>query len=283
MSDFCPIQTENARHFRQLHQAGNPFILANAWDIGSARMLAALGASAIATTSAGHAYTLGRADSEVTRDETMSHAAQLVTATVLPVSGDCENGYGHSPEEVAITIRMAIAAGLSGCSIEDTMLPATTPYSFDDAITRIKAAITAARTAALDFVITARADGLMLGQYDVAEASRRLHAFAAAGADVVYAPMLPNLEVLEQICSTVSAPVNALVAGDFCNYTLTDFARVGVARVSLGSSLARTTHTVINNSATQMFSHGDFASLLDAANGDEIDDMLKKGSVIKPN
>ena len=257
------LQTEHARFFRQLHQAGNPFILANVWDIGSAKTLAQMGAVALATTSAGHAHTLGKKDmGEISREETMTHAAALIAATGLPLSGDCENGYGHSPEDTAETVRQAIAAGMAGCSIEDTMLPQDSPYPLADAVARIKSAIVAARQHADEFVLTARADGMMLGHYDLAEAIRRLQAFEQAGADVLYAPMPPDMESLAIICDSVSAPVNALISGQFCRYTITDFARIGISRLSLGSSLARTTHVAVNNAARAMFKDGDFSSLL---------------------
>ncbi len=150
--------------FRALHQPGNPFILANAWDVGSARMLAALGAPAIATSSAAHAFTLGRPDmGHVSRDEALSHACAIAAAVNVPVSGDFENGFGEAPETCAETVRLAAEAGIAGISIEDTALPSATPCAFDLAVERIRAA--AARALPGDFVLVARADGLMNGQY----------------------------------------------------------------------------------------------------------------------
>lgn len=276
-------QTAHAQHFRHLHQAGNPFILANVWDIGSARMLAAAGAVALATTSSGHAFTVGLPDmGHVPREQALAHAAQLVQATKLPVSADCENGYGDTAEQVAETVRRAIAAGLAGCSIEDTMLPDDKPYPFAEAVVRIQAAVVAARQAAADFVLTARADGVMLGHYHADEALRRLLAFEAAGADVLYAPMLPDMAALEKICNAVSAPVNVLVAGDFCRYTVADFASIGVARLSLGGSLARLTQAAVQQAAAAMLDGGTFLSLAKAANGDEIEAMLIQGAADAP-
>ena len=274
-------QTEHARFFRQLHQAGNPFILANAWDIGSARLLAASGASALATTSAGFAFTLGQSDGGViSAAASLEHAADLVGATDLPISADLENGYGDSPQDVADTVRRAIDIGLAGCSIEDIQLPTTKPYSLTVAVARIEAAIAVARKTAADFVLTARADGLMVGRYNLAETICRLRAYESAGADVLYAPMPPDMDSLARICDSVSAPINALVAGDFCRYTIGDFAAIGIARISLGSSLARITHAAIQHSAQAMFADGDFSSLLAAADGDDIDAMLKKGAKV---
>ncbi len=247
--------------FRQLHIPGKPFILANAWDIGSAKMLAALGAQALATTSAGHAFTLGVKDmGDISRSQSLAHSAELVGATSLPVSGDLENGYGHSPQEVATTIILAAEAGLAGGCIEDTVLPSKTPYEFAAAVERIEAAVEARQSLNLDFVLAARADGIMNGQYDTTEAIRRLRAFEKAGADVLYAPLPPSMEDLAQICRSVEAPVNALAAGKFANYKVADFANIGVARISLGSALSRVTHTAILNSANQMFETDDFSS-----------------------
>ncbi len=237
-------------------------MLVNIWDAGSAKTAAAAGAVALATTSAGHAWTLGKPDTgHISREEAAAHATQMAAATDLPVSGDCENGYGHSPKEVAATVRRCIAAGLAGCSIEDTMLPDAAPYPFSDAVLRIESAVAAARNAAADFVLTARADGIMHGRYDLAEAIRRLRAFEAAGADVLYAPEPPDMDALARICDSVAAPVNALAAGKFCRFSLADFARAGIARVSLGSALARTAQNAAENSVREILHTGDFISL----------------------
>lgn len=149
--------------FRALHRPGNPFILANAWDIGSAKMLAALGAEAIATSSAAHAFTLGRPDGQISRDEALTHAQDLVAAVSVPMSGDFENGFGESPETVAETVRLAAEVGLAGISIEDTDLPGAKPYAFDLAVEHIRAAAAAARALPGDFVLVARTDGIMNG------------------------------------------------------------------------------------------------------------------------
>ena len=179
---------------RALHRPGDPFILANAWDDGSARLLAALGAEAIGTTSAGFAFTLGLPDGAyITRDQALAHAERLVAATPLPVSADLENGYAEAPDEVAETIRLAGEAGLGGASIEDIDLPGPGAYWFHLAVERVQAAAAAARALRRDFVLVARADGLMTGAYDLDEAVRRIEAFAEVGADCVYAPLLPDL------------------------------------------------------------------------------------------
>jgi 2-methylisocitrate lyase-like PEP mutase family enzyme len=265
--------------FRALHRPGSPFILANAWDAGSARLLAALGAEAIATSSAAHAFTLGRPDmGHVSRDEALAHAVDLVAATSLPVSGDYENGFGEAPETCAETVRLAAEAGLAGISIEDTALPAQNPYDFAFAVERIRAAAAAARTLPRDFVLVARADGVMNGQYDMAEGLRRIRAFDEAGADCLYLPMPPSVDALRDVCAATRKPVNGLAAGSFTKLSRADFAALGVARISLGSSLARITHKAIVDAANAMFGSGDFTPLSKGIAGSRIDELLLKGA-----
>ena len=263
--------------FRALHVPGDPFILANAWDIGSARMLAAMGARALATSSAAHAFTLGKPDMAVTRDEALAHAADLVAATGLPVQGDFENGWADDPEGVAETVRLAAEAGLAGLCIEDVMPPDGAAYDRDLAVERIRAAA-AARALPRDLVLCARADGVMTGAYDLEEGIARLRGFEAAGADVLYLPLPPGMDALGRIVRSVSAPVNALAAGPFTKHSLAEFAALGVARVSLGSALARATHRVIADAGRAMFGEGDFTSLSHSIGGAEVDAMLRRGA-----
>lgn len=262
--------------FRDLHMPGQPFILANAWDIGSAKVLKSLGAQAIATSSAAHAFTLGRPDGlGVSRDEALAHAQDLVAATGLPVQGDFENGWGDDPDTCAQTVRLAGEAGLAGICIEDIRLPTPDAYTRDFAIERIRAAAAAARALPHDFVLTARADGIMTGAYDIDEAIARLQGFEAAGADCLYAPLPKSTADVARICGSVSAPVNVLVAGPvYTGETLADFAKMGMARLSLGSALARATHRVLHDAATQMFTQGGFALLGQSISGDTIDALL---------
>ncbi len=269
----------NTISFREMHQPGKPFILANAWDLGSAKVLAALGAKALATTSAGHAFTLGLKDmGEITRKQSLEHAAAMVNCTSLPVSGDFENGYGHSPEQVAQAVKLAHEAGLAGCCIEDIELPSEHPYDFSHSVVRIEAAANAAKQCIAqtgrDFVLTARADGIMHGQYDTDEAIRRLRAYQGAGADVLYAPMPPSMDELARICREVSGPVNALAAGPFAKFAVAEFANAGVARISLGSALARLTHATLVNSARRFLGEGDFSSFCEGMDGAEIEAMF---------
>ncbi len=261
--------------FRALHQPGNPFILANAWDIGSAKMLAALGAQAIGTSSAAHAFTLGRTDGgTISRDEALAHAQDLVAATPLPVSGDFENGFGDDPDTVAQTVRLSAQAGLAGISVEDTSFAGEDPYGFDLAVERIKAAVAAARALPRDFVLVARADGILTGKYTIAEALPRLIAFAAAGADCIYAPMPASADDLRKICSITKVPVNALAAGPYVKTSKAEFADLGVARISLGSALARATHRTVYDAAAAMFGTGDFSALGHGISGARIDEMM---------
>jgi 2-methylisocitrate lyase-like PEP mutase family enzyme len=270
-----------ARHqaFHDLHQRGC-FVIPNPWDAGSARMMAALGAQALATSSAAHAFTLGRPDlGGVSRDEALAHAEAMVAATPLPVSGDFENGFGDDPEVVAETIRLAAEAGLSGCSIEDTQMVAGNPaYEFELAVARMRAAVSSARALGRPFVLCARADGVMNGSYDLAEGIRRLQAFEAAGADLLYLPVPPGRVELAQVLAAVKTPVNALAAGPLRSLSVAELAAMGVRRISLGSQVARVTHAAIRECMTAMLGPGSFAPLMAAASGDEIDGLLQRGA-----
>ena len=249
--------------------------MANAWDVGSARMLAAMGAKAIATSSAAHAFTLGKPDmGHISRTDALLHAKDLVAATPLPVSGDLENGYGDTAQDVAETILKAAEAGLAGACIEDTCLPSSKAYSFAQAVERIEAAVEIAKNLKQDFVLTARADGVMLGSYSLTEAIRRLKAFERVGADCLYAPAPGSLEAQAEICRSVEAPVNALAAGALTKHTVADFASIGVARISLGSALARATHRTILDAGKAMFGSGDFSPLQHSVSADVVDPLL---------
>jgi 2-methylisocitrate lyase-like PEP mutase family enzyme len=250
--------------------------------MGSARLLAALGAEAIGTTSAGFAFTRGLPDgARITRDEALAHAQDLVAATPLPVSADLENGYAADPEGVAETVRLAEEAGLAGLSIEDTDLPGAGAYPFDLAVERIRAAASAARALRRDMVLVARADGVMLGSYDLAEGIRRLQAFEAAGADCLYLPVPKDMDEVRLICRSVSRPVNALASGSFAAVTRAEFAQAGVGRISLGGALARVGQRAVVEAARAIFAQGSFAGLATAAaEGGEagINALLAKGA-----
>lgn len=261
--------------FRDLHKPGDPFILANAWDAGSAKMLAALGAPAIATSSAAHAFTLGRPDGgHVTREEALTHAQDLVSAVDVPVSGDFENGFGHDPDFVAETVRLSAEVGLAGISIEDAAFPGDDAYPFEDAVERIRAAASAARSLPEDFVLVARADGVMNGHYDIDEALRRIRAFDEAGADCLYVPLPKTMDDLKLVIAATEKPVNVLVAGPYAAHSRELYAAMGAARLSLGSALARVTHKAIHDAGTAMFNEGSFSHLTNAMSGNAVDKLL---------
>ena len=266
-----------SKPFRDLHARGNPFILANAWDIGTARLFASLGAQALATSSGAHAFTLGRSDlGTVTRDEALAHAQDIVSATSLPVSGDFENGFGDAPDVLEETVKLSAEIGLAGISIEDISFPDTQPYGFDHAVERIQAASAMARALPDDFVLVARADGFMHGLYDLDEAIRRIQAFETAGADCVYVPYLKDLATVEKVCRSVSVPVNVGIS-TVENLNLKDFAQAGAARISLGMAMATATHTILHNLSTSMFADGDFAGLGTNLSYETIDECMTRG------
>lgn len=271
--------SDRHQHFHELHQSGC-FVIPNPWDAGSARLMAGMGAVALATTSAGHAFSLGRADGgSVSRDEALVHAEAIVAATPLPVSGDFENGFADDPDGVALTVRMAAEAGLSGCSIEDTdMAPGNPAYDFDLAVERIRAASASARALGRPFVLCARADGVMNGTYGLAEGIRRLQSFEKAGADLLYLPIPPGLDELRQVVAAVKMPVNALAAGMVGQSSFADLAGMGVRRISLGSRIARATHKVIHDAMAEIVGGGDFSKLPAVASGSEIDALLARGA-----
>ncbi|MEM6489005.1 MAG: isocitrate lyase/phosphoenolpyruvate mutase family protein [Pseudomonadota bacterium] len=247
--------------FRALHRPGEPFVLANAWDMGSARVLAGLGARAIGTTSSGHAFTLGRTDGTVTRDQALAHAQSLVEAVTLPVSADLENGYGEAPETVAETVRLAAEVGLAGLSIEDTTAPGGPALDRDLAVERVRAGIAAARALPRDLVFVARADGVLSGAYDLVEALARIRLYVEAGADCVYVPTPGKGEALAEVVRAAgSTPVNALAVGPLAQLGYNGLATLGVARISLGSVLARMTQRVLVDAGMEILSEGRFTS-----------------------
>ncbi len=263
--------------FAALHASGC-FVMPNPWDLGSARMMAAMGAVALATSSAAHAFTLGRPDmGGVSRDEALAHAQDIVGATNLPVSGDFENGFGDAPEDVAETVRLAAEVGLSGCGIEDMAFgDSVSAYDFDLALEKIRAGVAAARGLGRPFVLTARADGVMNGVYDLEEGIRRLQAFDAAGADCLYLPAPPGQAELVQILAAVKGPVNVLAVGPLQDLSVSSLAGMGVRRISLGSQVARLTHAAIRDGMMGLMA-GTLSPFKASASGDEIDALLEEG------
>ena len=228
---------ERAERFLALHRPGVPLLLPNPWDAGSAKLLASLGFEALATTSSGHAATLGRLDGGVTRDEALAHAAEIVAATPLPVSADLENGFGATPAEVAETVRLARETGLAGCSVEDSSGSAAAPiYDRGLAVERVAAAVEAAHAGPVRLVLTARAENHLHGVDDLADTIARLQAYQEAGADVLYAPGPTSIDDIRAIVASVDRPVNVLMRPS--GPSVPELAAAGVARVSVGGAFA---------------------------------------------
>lgn len=253
---------EKVAAFRQLHQSGAPFIIPNPWDIGSARILEGLGFRALATTSSGFALTLGRHDYGVTREEAISHGDAIARAVEIPVSADLENGFGLKPEEAAETIRLAAKTALCGGSIEDSTGDNNKPVIEDDtlAIERVVAAAQSIKESGRDFVLTARAEAFLHGLGKTEAVIKRLQGYADAGADVLFAPGLPDMETARAICSSVSKPVNVLIFGKLAQYSVEDFAEAGAARLSIGGGLAWSAYGTLA-STKSMLSDGKFDAL----------------------
>jgi 2-methylisocitrate lyase-like PEP mutase family enzyme len=232
-----------------------------------------LGTKALATTSSRHGFTLGLSDGgQIAREVALQHAADICAAVDVPVNGDFENGFGENPETVAETVRLAAEAGLAGVSIEDAAVPTIDSYPFDLALRRIEVAVAAARSAGI--VLTARADGWLLRNYDQAEALRRCEAFAEAGADVLYAPLV-DTETTRDLAA-IGVPINILAAGDIRDLTTEQMGALGAARISIGGGLARVTQQVIVDATRAMLTQGYFTILKRAANAAEIDVLLNR-------
>jgi 2-methylisocitrate lyase-like PEP mutase family enzyme len=255
-------QREQAERFRALHLGPGAFVIPNPWDAGSARLLAGLGFPALATSSSASAALLGRRDGQITRDEALAQARAIVTATDLPVSADLEKGFGDAPAVVAETIGLAAAAGLVGASIEDaTGDPAQPLFDLDFAAERVAAAAQAARALPFPFTLTARTENFLRGHPDLADTIRRLQAFEQAGADVLFAPGLPDLESVRAVCAAVSRPVNFMVGIRGQSFTLAELEAAGVRRVSLATSLYRAAMTGLLDAAKEVRDKGTFGYL----------------------
>ncbi|SCK19162.1 oxaloacetate decarboxylase [Vogesella sp. LIG4] len=273
-------QTRKALAFQALHQQDKPFIIPNPWDAGTARMLAALGFAALATTSAGLAFSLGRRDAEgaLSRDETLANAKSIVEASELPVAADLENGFGDAPEVVADTIRLAADIGLVGGSIEDASGNAARPiYDFNHSVERIAAAAEMARRLPFPFMLAARAENFLHGKPDLDDTIRRLQAYEAAGADVLFAPGLPDADAIRAVCSAVSKPVNVVMGLKGKHYSVTQLAELGVRRISLGSSLSRAALSGFMRAAQELVDSGTFSFANDILTFAEVNAMMQPG------
>lgn len=258
-------QLQKAERFRELHAQPGAFVIPNPWDAGSARILAALEFEALATTSAGLAFTLGRRDGSATRAETLANARAIVDATDLPVAADLENGFGDSPQDAAETIRLAGEnAGLVGGSIEDASRDPRKPiYDFQHAVDRIAAAVEAARALPFPFTLVGRAENFLHGRKDLEDTIRRLQAYEAAGVDAVFAPGITSREDIRTVCASVKKPVNVLVPGS-PPYSVAELAALGVKRISLGSALSRAALGGLMRAAREIQQKGTFGFLADA-------------------
>ncbi|MFY9609340.1 MAG: isocitrate lyase/phosphoenolpyruvate mutase family protein [Blastocatellia bacterium] len=252
-------QGEKGSVFRALHQRASAFIIPNPWDIGTARLLAHLGFEALATTSAGFAFSIGQRDNTVGRDKMMEHVREIVSATDLPVSADLENGFGDDPETVAETIRLAASAGLVGGSIEDSTTRRDDPiYGLQHAAERVRAAAEAARSLRFRFTLTARAENYLFGRRDLNDTINRLQAYREAGADVLYAPGLATKEDIAAVVSSLDRPLNVLMGLEGVRLTLAELSEIGVKRVSLGSVLSRVALGAFLRAAREMRDLGTF-------------------------
>jgi 2-methylisocitrate lyase-like PEP mutase family enzyme len=268
---------EKGQAFRALHVRSGAFLIPNPWDPGTARLLAALGFEALATTSAGYALSIGKLDGAVGREAMIAHVAAIAAATELPVNADLENGFGDAPEFAAETIRMAAAAGAVGGSIEDsTGRPEDPIYATDFAAERVRAAVEAARALPFPFTLTARAENYITGRPDLGDTIRRLQAYQEAGADVLYAPGLMRKEDIADVLSSVDRPVNVLAGMKGFSLTHAELSQMGVKRISVGGSLTRSALGGFLKAAREMQEQGTFTFADEAASYAELSGLLKR-------
>ncbi|WP_237154507.1 isocitrate lyase/PEP mutase family protein [Oryzibacter oryziterrae] len=273
---MASVETKR-RAFRQLHTEPGLFVIPNPWDLGSARILEAEGFLALATTSAGMAFSMGQAEGSVSFDAALAHCRLLAEAVDIPVSADLEKGIGDSPADAGTSIRMAIEAALAGASLEDhTGDPKDPIYPFDHAVERIRAAAEVRDRSAPDFVLTARCENFLWGQVDLDEVIARLQAFEQAGADVLFAPGLKTLEQVQQVAKSLQRPINVIAGLSGSSFSLPDLAAAGVKRVSLGSSLARLAYGSLIEAAKEITGEGRFAFVDRAASFSEIEARMHR-------
>jgi 2-methylisocitrate lyase-like PEP mutase family enzyme len=269
-------QADKARTFRALHESGEGFIIPNPWDAGTAHLLARMGFKALATTSAGLAFSLGRPDNAISRDDVLAHLRSLSTID-LPVSADLENGFGDDPKEVAQTIRLAAEAGIVGGSIEDATNRADDPiYGRELAVERIRAAVEAARAQPFPFTLTARAENHLHGRNDLADTIARLQAYQEAGADVLYAPGLVTREDISTVLREIDRPLNVLMGLGAVTLDAKTLFGLGVRRISVGGSLARAAMGAFLRAANEMREHGTFTYASTAVSHREINAMFAR-------
>jgi 2-methylisocitrate lyase-like PEP mutase family enzyme len=270
-----PTQAEKATTFRALHQRDRAFIIPNPWDVGSARLLQSLGFEALAMTSAGFAFSIGKPDGAVGREAMLAHAAALVAATDLPVSADLENGYGDDPAHAAETVRLAAGVGLAGCSIEDVAAGhQQAPYELSRAAERIRAAAAVAHELPIPFMLTARAENYIVGRPDLRDTIARLQAYQEAGADVLFAPGLASKQDIRTVVRSVDRPVNVIMGLQGVHLSLAELSEIGVKRVSVGSSLARAALGAFLRAARELQAHGTFTFAEDAVKYSDMNSLF---------
>ena len=269
-ASFAP---DRCRRFRQLHQSGC-FVIPNPWDLGSARLLARFGFPALATTSSGFAWSLGRRDNHVSLDEALAHLRSIARSVDLPVNGDFEGGFAVEPEQVGANVLQATATGVAGLSIEDSTGDASRPlFDFDLAVERIKGARRAIDESKTGVLLTGRSEGFIVGRPDLTETIRRLTGYAEAGADCLYAPGIrTKAEIVAVVEAVAPKPVNVLVGGDFT--TVTELAAMGVRRISVGGALARAAWTGFLQAAEEIAERGSFTALARGVPFDEINESF---------
>jgi 2-methylisocitrate lyase-like PEP mutase family enzyme len=271
-------QVERAHAFRALH-TGGAFVIANCWDGGSARILTSLGFAALATSSGASAGTLGRLDGHVSLDEALAQARIICGATSLPVSGDLEKGFGDEPADMAKAIQLAAQSGLVGGSIEDASGNRNAPiFDIKLAAERVAAAVDAARKLPFPFMLTARAENYLHGKPDLDDTIKRLQAFETAGADVLFAPGLPDLAAVRTVCQSVSKPVNFMVGIRGRSFSVAELAEAGVRRISLATSLYRAAMTGLTDAAREIRDSGTFGYLDDSMSSGEFAKYIQGGS-----
>jgi len=270
-------QAEKATDFKALHERDAAFIIPNPYDAGTARLLQYLGFEALATTSAGCAFALGRQDYTLTREQVLAHVAEIVSATDLPVSADLEGGFGDDPETVAETFQRAAATGLAGGSIEDSTGHADNPiYEPELAVERVRAAAEVARALPFPFMLTARCENYLVGRTDLKETIERLQAYQEAGAGVLYAPGLRTREDIAALVSSVDRPVNILMGLQGVHYNLAELSEMGVKRISVGSALSRAALGAFLRAAREMKEHGTFTFADEATAYKDLSEMFAR-------
>lgn len=266
-------ETSAAQQFLKLHHEPEAFVMPNPWDVGSARILAGMGYPALATSSQAYAFTQGYEDGHVERDQMLEHCADVVAAVDVPVSADLEQGYGDTAAQVADTYRLAAAIGLAGASIED--FSGTSLFEVAEAVARVEAAVDGIGSATKPFVLTARAEGFLRGKPDLGDVIERLNRYAEAGANVLYAPGLPDIQALQTLCAEVNLPVNALVVGSLTQHSVAQLAQAGAVRLSVGSMLSRHVLGQLVQAARETIEQGSFNWTEQIGAGPQIDGVMR--------